>query len=130
MLCALSVCGTSNAQSKSQVLVVRYCDLVANPDGYDGKQIRLRAEYDSGSEHSVFADDHCVKSWDAQKLVWVEFDSALASNTKAPTMARFEALTIAKFEPGIYEVVETYSLHHRRRRTNRWTRAAGACFVT
>jgi len=90
MLCALSVCATSNAQSKWQVLVVRYCDLVANPDGYDGKQIRLRAEYDSGSEHSVFADDHCVKSWDAQKLVWVEFDSALASNTKAPTMARFE----------------------------------------
>jgi hypothetical protein len=90
-LCVISICVPSNAASYIQT--VHYCDLIANPDGYDGKQVRLRAEYDSGWEHSVFADDHCVKVWDTKKLVWVDFDSALASNTEPPIMTRFEKAT-------------------------------------
>jgi hypothetical protein len=81
-----------NAQTApaSQISVVRYCALLAKPEAYDGKQIRLRAEYDSGWEHSVFADDKCVKTWEPKKLVWAEFDDAIASNTEAAIMARFE----------------------------------------
>jgi hypothetical protein len=74
----------------SQISVVRYCDLLAKPEAYDGKQIRLRAEYDSGWEHSVFADDKCVKTWEPRKLVWADFDDGIASNTQAAIMARFE----------------------------------------
>jgi hypothetical protein len=93
ILCALSICVTSNARTPSQIQTVRYCDLIAKPDGFDGKLIRLRAEYDSGWEHSVFADDQYVKTWDTKKLVWVEFDSALASNTEPTILARFEKAT-------------------------------------
>ena len=80
----------AGGNAQTQIPVVHYCELVAKPDAYDGKQIRLRAEYDSGWEHSVFADDRCVKIWDPKKLVWVEFDDAVALNTKPALMERFE----------------------------------------
>ena len=93
MLCAVSICVSSDAQTSSQIQTVGYCDLIAKPDRFDGKLIRLRAEYDSGWEHSVLADDKCVKTWDAKKLVWVEFERAMASNTKPAIMAQFEKST-------------------------------------
>src|SRR6266850_7948844 len=88
----------TNAQGKraSQIPTVRYCDLITNPDTYDGKQIRLRAEYDSGFEHSVFADSRCVKVWEAKKLIWVEFDDRVDSNTNHAIATRFKN---AKWRP-------------------------------
>lgn len=81
----------TNAQGSraSQIPTVPYCELITSPDTYDGKQIRLRAEYDSGFEHSVFADSRCVKVWDAKKLVWVKFDDHVDSNTNQAIATRF-----------------------------------------
>jgi hypothetical protein len=76
--------------SEPKIPLVHYCDLLNRPDTYDGKQIRLKAEYDSGFEHSVFADSRCVKAWDAKKLVWVEFADAAVSNTDRAVAARFD----------------------------------------
>jgi len=92
IIVSLLIVVAANAQTTSppEIPTVRYCDLLANPESYDGKQIRLRAEYDSGWEHSVFWDDKCVKRWEPKKLVWAEFDDAVASNTKPATLARFE----------------------------------------
>jgi hypothetical protein len=91
-IASLLLAAAINAQTApaSQISVVRYCALLAKPKAYDGKQIRLRAEYDSGWEHSVFADDKCAKTWEPKKLIWAEFDDAIASNTEAAIMARFE----------------------------------------
>ena len=89
---SLLIVVAANAQQgfAPEIPIVRYCDLLAKPASFDGKQIRLRAEYDSGWEHSVFWDNKCVKRWEPNKLVWAEFDDAVASNTKLAIMAQFE----------------------------------------
>jgi hypothetical protein len=54
---------------------VQYCELVANPTLYDGKQIRLHGEYSIvGSGYSEFVSSSCPG-----KTLWVEFDSNYAS---------------------------------------------------
>lgn len=90
------VAASAQSNTPSHTPTVRYCDLLSKPDAYDGRQIRLRAEYDSGFEHSVFADSRCVKVWDANRLIWAEFDDAAFSNTDVGTMTRFEQ---ARYRP-------------------------------
>ena len=54
LLLALTSFVDANAQSASapQIPTVAYCELLSKPDDYDGKRIRIRAEYNSGFEHS------------------------------------------------------------------------------
>ena len=81
----------AQSTSESKIPTVAYCDLLGKPDDYDGKIIRIRAEYNSGFEHSVFSDSACVKAWDAKKLIWVEFDESVNVNTRPKTLKKFEA---------------------------------------
>src|SRR2546423_4455605 len=92
LIAVLASVAATNAQSKPafEPPTVRYCDLISNPDAYDGKQIRLRAEYESAFEASVFADSKCVKRWDPKKLIWVEFGDVAFSKTRATTLKQFE----------------------------------------
>jgi hypothetical protein len=92
MFATLASFPTANAQSTSasKIPTVAYCDLLRNPDDYDGKKIRIRAEYNSGFEHSVFSDTACVKAWDTKRLVWVEFDEPVNANTKPKILKRFK----------------------------------------
>jgi hypothetical protein len=91
LLLALASFVDTNAQSASapEIPTVAYCDLLSKPDAYDGKQIRIRSEYNSGFEHSVFSDSACVKAWDTRKLIWVEFDESVNTNTKPKILKRF-----------------------------------------
>ncbi len=91
LLLALTSFVDANAQSASapQIPTVAYCDLLSKPDEYDGKRIRIRAEYNSGFEHSLFSDSACVNTWDTKKLVWVEFDESVNTNTKPKILKRF-----------------------------------------
>jgi hypothetical protein len=91
LLLALTSFVDANAQSapEPQIPTVAYCDLLSRPSDYDGKRIRIRAEYNSGFEHSVFSDSACVKAWDTKKLVWVEFDESVNTNTKPKILKRF-----------------------------------------
>jgi hypothetical protein len=49
---------------------VQYCDLIANPALYDGKEIRLHGTYSvAGSGYSRFFSSSCT-----DKTLWVEYD--------------------------------------------------------
>jgi hypothetical protein len=87
---------TSQSISPPHIPTVGYCQLLANMDDYDGKQIRITAEYNSGFEHSVFSDHSCVESFDPKRLIWVDFDESLSSNTRPNTLAKFQA---AQYRP-------------------------------
>ncbi len=82
--------------SRVPIPTVGYCQLLANMDDYDGKQIRITAEYNSGFEHSVLSDHSCVKSFDPKRLIWIDFDDSLSTNTRANTLAKFQA---AQYRP-------------------------------
>ena len=55
----------------TDILNVTLCDLVHNPDIFDGKEVRLRATYLSNSKVAAFVDQNCMAK---DKQTWVEFD--------------------------------------------------------
>lgn len=87
-----------NAQSAStsEIITVSYCNLLSKADDYDGKQIRISAEYNSGWEHSVVADQTCVERFDPKQLIWVEFADSVDVKTKPRILAKFRA---AQYRP-------------------------------
>ncbi|HKO41947.1 MAG TPA: hypothetical protein VJU84_01550 [Pyrinomonadaceae bacterium] len=62
---------TNKPNAASDVLNVTLCDLVHNPDIFDGKEVRLRATYLSNSNVASFVDQNCMAK---DKQTWVEFD--------------------------------------------------------
>ena len=55
----------------SDIPTVTLCELVYNPDAFDGKEVRLRATYLSNSKVAAFVDQNCMAK---DKRTWVEFD--------------------------------------------------------
>ena len=55
----------------SDILNVTLCDLVHNPDIFNGKEVRLRATYLANSKVAAFVDQNCMAR---DKQTWVEFD--------------------------------------------------------
>ena len=89
ILLATWTCIARTDTRSSEPPVVGYCDLISNPDAYNGKEIRLRAEYQSGFETSFFFDSKCVKRLDPKKIVWVEFDDLEISKNTPEIVKRF-----------------------------------------
>ena len=89
---SLSAFTAVNAQSASasEILTVSYCNLFTKADAYDGKQIRLSAEYNSGFEHSVVSDQKCVERFDPKQLIWVGFADSVDVKTKPGILAKFK----------------------------------------
>jgi hypothetical protein len=78
---------------------VSLCSLLSSPADYDGKKIRIRAEYNLGFEWSYFDDASCkeyaVKTtpfWTAN-VVWAEFGESVNSSTEP---AAYEKLKVAR----------------------------------
>ena len=78
---------------------VSLCSLLSKPADYDGKEIRVRTQYNLGFEWSYFDDESCkeyaVKStpfWIAN-VVWAEFDESVKSSTEP---AVYEKLKVAR----------------------------------
>jgi hypothetical protein len=65
----------------SDIPTVTLCDLVYNPDIFDGKEVRLRATYLSNSKVAAFVDQNCMAK---DKRTWVEFDG-LSIKASAPS---------------------------------------------
>ena len=59
--------------------VVEYCDLVMNPEKYDGKEVTVRATYRYGFE---WQEMFCMECRKVGKT-WLEFDDEIAGETKA-----------------------------------------------
>lgn len=65
----------------SDIPTVTLCDLVHNPDIFDGKEVRLRATYLSDSKVAAFVDRVCMAKG---QRTWVEFDG-LSIKASAPS---------------------------------------------
>ena len=55
----------------SNIPTVTFCDLVHNPDLFDGEEVRFRATYLSNSKVAAFIDQNCMAK---DKQTWAEFD--------------------------------------------------------
>ena len=65
----------------SDVLNVTLCDLVHNPEIFNGKEVRLRATYLFNSKVAAFVDQNCMAK---DKQTWVEFDG-ISIKASAPS---------------------------------------------
>ena len=77
-------CNTNFPRSGSAEGMVAFCDLVANPDKYDGKEVTVRATYRYGFEWQEIFCMECRKI----AKTWLEFDEGLKSEFKA-TLKKF-----------------------------------------
>jgi hypothetical protein len=64
----------------SNIPTVTFCDLVHNPDIFDGKEVRFRANYLANSKVAAFVDQNCLAK---DKRTWAEFDG-IAIKASAP----------------------------------------------
>jgi hypothetical protein len=64
----------------SNIPTVTFCDLIHNPDLFDGQEVRFRATYLSNAKVAAFVDRNCMAK---DKRTWAEFDgiSIKASTT-------------------------------------------------
>lgn len=92
---ATAVKGDSRTTGE-KVPTVSLCSLYAKPKEYDGKRVRVRAEYHLGFEYSYLDDTSCkefaIKSTPFRigNAVWAEFDeSELKSSTDAEVYKKF-----------------------------------------
>jgi hypothetical protein len=84
--------------SNSEIPTVSLCDLLSKPADYNGKEIRVRAQYHIGFEYSLFNDpvckDYAIKStpfWNGA-VVWAEMDQSVKTVTKPEIYKKFRSL--------------------------------------
>ena len=84
--------------SKSETPIVSLCDLLSKPDDYNGKEIKVRAQYHIGFEYSYFVDPSCknyavvtTPFW-MGNVVWTEFDESVEVATKPEIYCNFRRL--------------------------------------
>jgi hypothetical protein len=92
-------CPTNASQpSASETPIVSLCDLLSKPDDYNGKEVKLRAQYHIGFEYSYFTDPSCkdyavvtTPFW-VGNVVWTEFDKSVKATTKPEIYSNFRRL--------------------------------------
>jgi hypothetical protein len=72
-------CEKDFSRTAPPVTVVAYCDLVTNPDKYDGKEVTVHATYRYGFEWQEIFCMECRKI----AKTWLEFDEELKSDFKS-----------------------------------------------
>jgi hypothetical protein len=82
----------SSAQSNkpaeaSNIPTVAFCDLVNNPDVFDGTEVKFRATYLANSKVAAFVDQNCLAK---DKRTWAEFDGISIKASAPPEV--FEKL--------------------------------------
>jgi hypothetical protein len=65
----------------------------------------------------VFSDSACVKAWDTKKLIWVEFDKTVSTNTKPKILKRFKE---ARFHQPVNEKGELDVEKWQKERWQNW----------
>ena len=86
----------------ADILTVTLCDLVHNPDLFDGKEVRMRVTYLANSKVAAFVDQNCMAK---DKRTWAEFDG-ISIKASAP--------------PGMYEKVVGQILCGKCGDDNKW----------
>jgi hypothetical protein len=81
LLCVLPTPAQNNKPVEaSNIPTVTFCDLVNNPDIFDGREVRFRATYLANSKVATFVDQSCLAK---DKRTWAEFDG-LSIKAAAP----------------------------------------------
>jgi hypothetical protein len=82
----------------SETPVVSLCDLLRKPADYDGKEIKVRAQYHIGFEYLSLDDPSCkdyavvtTPHW-IGNVVWAEFDESVEATTKPEIYSDFKRL--------------------------------------
>jgi hypothetical protein len=75
----------TNRSAKSDIPTVSFCELIQNPELYNGKEVRFRAQYLSEFEASAFGDSNCTTKG---KQTWVEFDRESIKASTKPELYR------------------------------------------
>jgi len=93
-------------KSEPKVPTVAFCQLLRNPDSYDGKEVRFRATYRYGFEASEFFDPGCFG--DEKFTNWVEFDDAVKANMNPEVLKKFEdSFCCRQRDESIWTIFET-----------------------
>jgi starvation-inducible outer membrane lipoprotein len=71
LLSVVSTNAQTNRPAKSDIPTITFCDLIQNPDLYDGKEVRFRAKYFVSFEVAAFGDPNCTTK---ENRTWAEFD--------------------------------------------------------
>ena len=69
----------SQASSMSDIATIAYCELIRNPEKYDGKVVRTNATYRFGFEWAEF---YCLDCWDGEHRTWVDYEDELCPKSK------------------------------------------------
>ena len=65
----------------SDIPTITFCDLIQNPDLYDGKEVRFRAKYLASFEVAAFGDPSCTTK---ENRTWAEFDGTSIKASSKP----------------------------------------------
>ena len=106
MLPEIALPESENNQAETPDLT--FCELVNNPEKYDGKTVRLSAKLSIGLEGSWFADNSCgadnaaiVKVKDNE--VWKIIDKARARGKREPWDIEVNLIVIGQFKNAVYK---------------------------
>ena len=103
LLSGLPILAQNNKSPESlNIPTITFCDLIQNPDLYDGKEVRFRAKYLANFEVAAFGDPNCTTK---ENRTWAEFDG---TSIKASS------------KPEIYQKVEEQILCGRCGGDNYW----------
>lgn len=72
--CSAQTSESINNNNQEDLHVLEYCELVNNPDKYDGKIVRLKAEIKGGQHGDHLYDDRCP----ADESIYAYYDATAA----------------------------------------------------
>lgn len=96
-------------ESEASVLpVLNFCELVNDPEKYDGKTVRLSARLSIGLEGSWFSDTSCGADNAAiisaeNNEVWKAIDKARARKKGEPWDVEVDVVAVGKFKNVVYK---------------------------
>ena len=86
---AASYVSAQDASTPNEIPTVSFCELVAHPEAYDQKVVRVSVVYLAAFEGSIMREQSCKDALPS----WVEFDASYKSKTDRKVFKRFSRLT-------------------------------------
>ena len=81
LLSLLPAVAQNNRRASSDIPTITFCDLIQNPDLYNGKEVRIHTKYLAKSEVAAFGDPNCSSK---ENRTWAEFDGVSIKATSKP----------------------------------------------
>ena len=88
---ARSYSSATNLRPESEVPTIAYCDLIHNPEKYNGTTVRTNVTYRVGFEWAEF---YCLDCWNMDHRTWVEYEGQLCAKSKKIRDNHFRGRTV------------------------------------